>query len=139
MTLFGTAAPQATVTTIIHSSNEIAKNVSAGLDGRWVYKLDTLSLENGFHTAKARAVFAGDFTPFSESLAFQVGDATSTDNPVRDLASVDANKDGKINLLDFSIMAYWFGRANPPKNVDLNHDGKVNLTDLSILAYYWTG
>ncbi|MCX6800556.1 MAG: dockerin type I domain-containing protein, partial [Candidatus Falkowbacteria bacterium] len=51
----------------------------------------------------------------------------------------DTNSDNKINLIDFSIVAYWYGRSSPPPSADLNHDGKVNLIDLSIMAYNWTG
>lgn len=52
----------------------------------------------------------------------------------------DINCDGKVNLIDFSIMAYWYKlRSAPPANVDLNGDGKIRLVDFSILAYHWTG
>ena len=44
---------------------------------------------------------------------------------------------GKTNLVDFSILLYWWGKYNPA--VDLNQDGIVNLPDFSILMYYWTG
>jgi hypothetical protein len=44
-----------------------------------------------------------------------------------------------VNILDFSIMAFWYKRLGFPAKVDLNTDNKVNLTDLSILAYCWTG
>jgi hypothetical protein len=51
----------------------------------------------------------------------------------------DINGDGRINIVDFSVSAYWYKRPNPPKSIDLNDDGKVDLTDFSIMAYYWTG
>lgn len=51
----------------------------------------------------------------------------------------DCTLDKKINLVDFSILAYWYGRDNPPVCIDTNKDGTVNLVDFSILAYYWTG
>lgn len=51
----------------------------------------------------------------------------------------DINSDGKVNLIDFSIAAYWYGKPSPPANVDFNADGKVNLIDFSIMAFYWTG
>jgi hypothetical protein len=41
--------------------------------------------------------------------------------------------------VDFSITAYWYGKENPPADVDFNGDGKVNLVDFSIMAFYWTG
>ncbi|MDQ5962591.1 MAG: hypothetical protein QG653_398, partial [Patescibacteria group bacterium] len=51
----------------------------------------------------------------------------------------DINQDGRVNLLDFSILAFWYKRAGFPEKVDLNTDKKVDLSDVSILAYCWTG
>ncbi|MEK7514216.1 MAG: dockerin type I domain-containing protein, partial [Patescibacteria group bacterium] len=49
----------------------------------------------------------------------------------------DLNCDGYVDIVDFSIMYYWFDRNNPPKRVDLSKDGAVNIYDFSIMAYYW--
>jgi hypothetical protein len=54
-------------------------------------------------------------------------------------AKGDSNGDGRVNLVDFSIAAYWYKRANPPASADLNGDGKVDLVDSSIMAFNWTG
>ncbi len=51
----------------------------------------------------------------------------------------DFNNDGRVNLTDFSMLAYWHERSNPPVAIDLNSDGKISLVDFSILTYYWTG
>jgi len=51
----------------------------------------------------------------------------------------DINEDGKVNLVDFSILLYWFGKPLNDKGVDLNGDGEIDLSDFSILAFYWTG
>lgn len=51
----------------------------------------------------------------------------------------DCNSDSIITLVDFSILAFWYKRPNPPVCVDLNKDNIVNLIDFSILAFYWTG
>jgi len=51
----------------------------------------------------------------------------------------DLNKDGRVDLVDFSIMVFWYQKSDFPKEVDLNSDGKVDLADFSILGYYWTG
>jgi hypothetical protein len=42
-------------------------------------------------------------------------------------------------LIDFSIAAYWYKRPSVPENVDINSDGKVDLIDFSIMAFHWTG
>ena len=51
--------------------------------------------------------------------------------------SADLNSDGRVNLIDFSVMAYWRNRGNAPSNLDINGDGKVDVADLSILIYCW--
>jgi hypothetical protein len=55
------------------------------------------------------------------------------------LFSGDLNCDNHVNLVDFSIMAHWYKKLNPPAKVDLSGDGKVTLVDFSIMAYNWTG
>ena len=54
----------------------------------------------------------------------------------------DINHDCKVDIIDFSILAYWYKRpltaAALAEGVDLNGDGKVTLADFSILAYYWS-
>ncbi|MEK7535901.1 MAG: Ig-like domain-containing protein [Patescibacteria group bacterium] len=56
----------------------------------------------------------------------------------------DLNADRRVDLIDFSILAYWWGRPlggtfiTTEKN-RLNGDGQVTLEDFSILAYYWLG
>jgi len=49
----------------------------------------------------------------------------------------DLNKDGRVNLIDFSILLFWWGKDD--MCCDQNQDGNVNIVDFSILLYYWTG
>jgi hypothetical protein len=52
----------------------------------------------------------------------------------------DLNKDGKINIVDFSILMYFWNQTNPSNPcADINKDGIVNLTDFSIMLFWWTG
>src|SRR5256884_1440950 len=51
-------------------------------------------------------------------------------NPVGDL-----NGDGKVNILDFSVLLRNWNALGGP--ADLNHDGIVNIFDLSILLSNW--
>jgi len=71
-------------------------------------------------------------------VTFEVGDVTEL-NRVPSKPVGDMNGDQRVNLIDFSILAYWYKRPNPLASVDLNKDGKVDLVDVSILAFYWTG
>ena len=49
----------------------------------------------------------------------------------------DLNGDGKVNLIDFSILLFYWGSDNAC--ADQNSNGKVDLVDFSILLYNWTG
>ena len=75
----------------------------------------------------------------SSAVGFTVGTENVLATKTQKTIKGDSNNDGRVNLIDFSIMGYWYKRAKPPANVDLNGDGKVDLIDFSILAYYWTG
>lgn len=51
----------------------------------------------------------------------------------------DATNDCKVNFIDFNLMlrSYFY---EPVRAIfDLNKNGKVDLVDFSILAYFWTG
>ncbi|OGZ05304.1 MAG: hypothetical protein A3C13_04760 [Candidatus Lloydbacteria bacterium RIFCSPHIGHO2_02_FULL_50_11] len=61
-----------------------------------------------------------------------------TEPPIGDCSSVaDLNCDGYVDIIDFSIMYYWFDKKDPPARIDLAKDGKVDLADFSVMAYYW--
>ncbi|MCH8987019.1 hypothetical protein IIA94_02520 [Patescibacteria group bacterium] len=51
----------------------------------------------------------------------------------------DPNEDGRVDLVDFSTLIFWFDKSNIPSRIDCNGDGKADLTDFSIMAFYWTG
>lgn len=51
----------------------------------------------------------------------------------------DPNQDNRVDLVDFSILIFWFEKPNVPPHIDCNGDSTANLTDFSIMAYYWTG
>ncbi|MDD5749956.1 MAG: dockerin type I domain-containing protein, partial [Patescibacteria group bacterium] len=109
-------------------------------DGIYLHNFDTAILEEGGDSAKAKSRLGDEASAYGSSVAFQVGGSNIIFDPDRNLVLVgDSNNDSRVNLIDFSIMAYWYRRPNPPLNVDLNNDGKVDLIDFSIMAYYWTG
>jgi hypothetical protein len=139
--LFGKSAPSANLTLSIHSGSEIVKKTKSDTSGGWLFKLDSNELELGNHEAKVRASTDTDISLYSSVASFTIG----TKNTPRTVGSAspsrrcDLNNDGRVNLSDFSIMAFWYKRTGFPAKIDLNNDGKINLTDLSILAYCWTG
>jgi hypothetical protein len=99
-------------------------------------------LEYGDHTTKALAQKGFDVTSLSALLNFKVGTVTIPADKIATPLIGDLNGDGRVNLIDFSIEAYWYKKvltAEIAKKVDLNHDGRVDLIDFSILAFHWTG
>lgn len=136
--IFGQAIPNSDITVIINSEEEIYGKTKADQLGAYLYNLDTLTVEMGEHLAKSRATLKEEISPLSKAISFKVGTRTVS-KTIGKCGKADLNCDKKVNLIDFSIAAYWYKRPSPPKNVDLNGDGKVDLIDFSIMAYYWTG
>jgi hypothetical protein len=142
ITLYGKTAPESSVTLSLHSAKEIIKKIKATANGVWIYKLDTNELEKGGHTGKVRSSTETDISLYSDPTSFTVGTVTKKRTASTSTTKnnrCDLNNDKKVNLLDFSILAFWYKRTGFPAKVDLNTDNKINLTDLSILAYCWTG
>jgi hypothetical protein len=66
--------------------------------------------------------------------------------PVIDKCSriADFNGDCRVNIVDFSIVAFWYKRNltdsfKVREKEHLNGDGVVSLVDFSIMAFHWTG
>jgi len=124
----GQSYPSSTVSIYIFS-NSTTKKTKASTQGKWNYSFNTQSLERGSHTTRSKAqTNDGEQSTFSETLTFQI---------IRPCPGADLNRDGRVNLVDFSILLYWWGTNNAC--ADQNEDGKVDLIDFSMMLYYWTG
>ena len=107
--------------------------------GNWSITFDTGTVDINTHTAKARfrsgtGLLKSEST-YGTSLSLFIGvEGKATSNS-------DLNRDGKVNLTDFSILIFWWntpgGNSNPP--ADINQNGRVSLEDFSILLFNWTG
>ena len=75
----------------------------------------------------------------SKVIQFTIGNVNILSTEMTTNIPGDCNADELINIVDFSIAAFWYGKINPPKCIDTNHDNSINLVDFSILAFYWTG
>lgn len=140
LTVLGKTAPGASVTVVFNSETQLIKRAIVDSIGNWVYKLNTLELDVGEHETKAQAENDSDITPFSQILSFKVGAQTVLNDEMSKLYTpYDLNKDGRVNLVDFSMLVYWYRRVGPPIAFDFNSDGQITLTDISIMMYHWTG
>ncbi|HEV7424014.1 MAG TPA: Ig-like domain-containing protein [Candidatus Paceibacterota bacterium] len=103
--------------------------------GLYSSTLATSSLPRGNYSAYVKYT---DSDRISKLINFIIGDTNilSTEEALN--LPGDCNADGRINLTDFSVLAFWYKKPNPPLCVDTNKDGIVDLTDFSILAFYWT-
>ena len=142
--IFGQSTPNSDITVIVSSEEEIYGKTKIDNGGAYLYNLDTVEVEKGDHLAKSRATLENDISSLSKTVSFKVGDKTILRTKASRCGKADLNCDGRVNLVDFSIAAYWYKRtlSTDFKTIEaerLNNDAKINLIDFSILAYYWTG
>lgn len=144
LSIFGQSVPGGEVSISVHSNPEMFVRAPTDKRGGYIYNFDTSVLDFGDHLTKSKGLKTGEISSFGKTLAFSVGNETIfIDDKIiknKNLCNViaDLNKDCRVNLVDYSILAFWYKKPSVPANVDLNHDGKVNLIDFSIMAYYWT-
>ena len=138
--IFGQSHPESEITIQVSSDEEFFVKTNSDKNGVYLYNFETEVLDYGNHLTKSKAAKSGEISPFSKAVGFVVGTKNVFAKlPAKYPQKADLNNDCKVNLVDFSIAAYWYKRPSPPKNIDLNGDGKIDLIDFSIMAYYWTG
>jgi len=138
--IFGQTVPSVEVFTHVASEHEVIEKSESDTGGKWGIPFDTSVLEgDDFHTAKAmfEAIVSGNVVKsgFSQTVAFFVGERDI--QPADFCGRSDINKDGRVSLVDFSILVFYWGSSNG--DADINIDGKVGLTDFSIMLSCWTG
>lgn len=136
VTLTGETVPDSTVEVFLtpEGSRSISEKftVTSGANGLWELAIEAQDLSRGTYGIRARTIRSSQsMSEFSERLVLGVG------APLEQAGSFDLNADGKVNLVDFSIMLSFWGTAGPEG--DINVDGTVNLADFSILLFNWTG
>ena len=139
LTISGYALPNATV--YIENGklrSSIIKELTVTSDdkGAWSTTLDTSSFSVATYQVRAKSKQDGGAeTNWSEYTYYGVGGDAEV--PI----NADLNRDGKVNLIDFSILLFWWatdgGDSDPP--ADINRDGTVSLTDFSIMLFNWSG
>lgn len=132
----GSSYPGSQVKVFI-DANDVSKETITSGNGNWNLKIDTSYLKEGRHSTRAMTVYKdGGQSPFSETLDFTVVEKPSA----AACNGADLNGDGKVDIVDFSILLYFWEQRNPEnKCVDINGDGVVNIIDFSIMMYWWNG
>ncbi|MDO8524598.1 MAG: hypothetical protein Q7R99_03145 [bacterium] len=143
--IFGQSIPNSEITISVNSDEEFFNKIKADANGVYLYNFDTSPLAMEQHFTKSKSALSGQISSFSKVISFVVGAKNVAAIPqAKCPAKADLNNDCKVNLVDFSIAAYWYKR---PISADfaikekeaLSGDGKVDLVDFSIMAFYWTG
>lgn len=137
ITARGQAAPERTVEVYIDNKRFTA--VQSDTDGTWEATITTTALSTAEHIVKARYV-NGTGSLRSES-AYSTALQLFVGVDGRPASNGDLNRDGSVNLIDFSVLIYWWGTAGgvADPSPDINGNGKVGLEDFSILLFNWTG
>ena len=143
---FGQSSPKSDIIISVHSDQELFAKTKSDTDGAYLLNFDTSVLEMGSHAAKSKAAVAGEISSFGKSTQFTVGtkNVLANKTTAKFPAKGDINQDCRVNLIDFSIAAFWYKKPLNKVFVDndkkyLNGDGRIDLVDFSIMAYYWTG
>jgi len=132
----GSAMPKSAVEVALRdtANGEYFATSTVDARGGWSVTMSTVDLSVGSYTAQARSSFTETETSgWSISIPLGIGQEAAPELSLR----ADLNKDGKVNLVDFSILLFSWGTSNG--TADINMDGKVNLSDFSIMIFYWTG
>ncbi len=141
-TLQGTSRPNSTITIYVTStaigggSTNRQFTTTSSAVGAWSRAFTGAELGVGSHDIRTRATSGSQTSEYSPTVTVAVNqvDLCSTSTPG------DINCDGSVDLVDFSILLFYWQVTNPANaRADINADTTVNVTDFSILLYYWTG
>lgn len=138
VTFAGQSVPNATVEVHIGDSVQVLTTTSDS-GGYWNVDLDTSGLAAAEYTARARFIIGSSIltteSSFSSTLQLFLGVDGSPTTPS------DLSRDGLVNLVDFSILIFWWGTgggdSDPP--ADISGNSRVGIEDFSILLFNWTG
>lgn len=133
----GETSPNAKVELVVspQSSGASTKQLVATTSstGLWSIDIEGSGLSLGTWGLKARTTLAQSQSDYGTPVFLGVGKSPGKNPGLR----ADINKDGKVNLVDFSIMlSFW---NTDDALADINEDGIVNLADFSIMLFNWTG
>lgn len=134
---------------IHYTTNGIAPTCQTGL----VYSTP-ITISNAEETIEAVSCYPNSITSAVAVLLYAIntppssaptgggggggGGGTTTFSSSNPGISADANKDGKVDILDFVILMANWGKAETGNQADFNGDGKTDILDFVILMANWT-
>jgi hypothetical protein len=136
--VYGFAAPGSTVNLEIPGIANLGSSIA---NASGYYEITTVANRApNTYFLRTKANFNGFDSLYSKpvQITYFAGQGQPTP-PSQYSTCVDYNKDGKVNLIDFSILLFWFNKPSPPNSIDCNGDAAINIKDFSILMYFWTG
>jgi hypothetical protein len=135
LTIEGSSLPNTNLEVVF--DGEGGRVFSLVSDASGIYNITIpINLSKGDYVLRTRYI---NDTRTSKAISITVGDASILRIESDKNIPGDCNFDQRVTLVDFSVLAYWYGKPKPPKCVDTNGDGTINLIDFSILAFYWNG
>ena len=113
---------------------------TADINGVYEYFLDTSSLDFKTYIPILKTRIGTIESSENSGPSFTVGQRTSS-SVIKNCQTIraDLNCDGRVNLVDFSILLFWHKKNDFPARVNLDEQNGINLVDFSIMVYYWTG
>lgn len=137
--LDGTTAPRSHVQLLTDKSSAPALMATSKDNGEWGANLPTTGMTpETYHQILPylELITASGTVPQKSGNGAALNIFVGNNDVSAKTSNGDINGDGKVNMIDFSMLLFRFGSGGPVG--DLNHDGKVNIADLSIMLFNWT-
>jgi hypothetical protein len=140
ITFSGFTGPNAPLTFTFTGAKNFSGAANSNSSGAYNYVLNTSALPKGSYSVYVSSMIGTVKSPNSFVLSFTIGDS-NVEAPADGCGRSDLNCDGKVDLIDFSILLYFWDLQDFSRNprVDIDKNGSVGLRDLSIMLYDWTG
>lgn len=135
ITIEGQALPGAEVSVSFEGEEDRTFSLVANAQGKYSVTIPALFPEGEYII---RAGYPLD-SRTSKAVRVTIGQASILRTEATNNIPGDCNVDQRVTLVDFSVLAFWYGKPNPPRCVDANGDGIITLVDFSIVAFYWNG
>ena len=124
------------------AKGKITVQKQADSSGKYSYSFNSGLVSSGDYDVQAGT----GTSVLSLPASFNVGSETVLVDSTTVLKS-DLTGDKQVNVVDFSVMAFWHNKPAPKdksqleifNKIDLNSDSKIDLQDFSILVTNWTG